>query len=47
MLIEKENYKYSGILKADTIKQPEMKDKKSEKSTLDEHKSFLKPISSA
>ena len=42
-LVEKKDYKYLGILKADTIKQAEMKKKRKEKSTSDERESFLKP----
>ena len=47
MLGEKENYKYLGILEADTIKQVEIKKKKKEMNTLDEWENFLKPKSGA
>ena len=42
---EKENHKYLGILKAETIKQKETKEKN--KSTSDERESFSKPPSTA
>ena len=43
MVEEKESNKYLWILKAETIKQTEMKEKKKEKSTSDERESFSKP----
>ena len=43
---EKENYKYLGILEADTIKQAEMKEK-FKNSTSDERGNFWKPGSVA
>ena len=39
---EKETYKYSGILEADTIKQVEMKEKKFKKSISVEEESYSK-----
>ena len=47
MLGEKENYKYLGILKVDTIKQEKAKEKKKGNSTSDEWENFLKTSSAA
>ena len=40
---EKETYKYLGILKADTIKQKEIRKKKLKKSSSEERKNYSKP----
>ena len=44
---EKENYNYSGILEAGTIKKAEMKKEEEEKSISEEQENFLKPCTSA
>ena len=45
MFGEKENYKYLGMLQADTFKQVGMKEKKLEKNTSKEPQNFSKPRS--